>query len=62
MISSKFKLNGVGTVNLTWNVPEEVKNRIKGYHVEYTEVGGYQWRTLYFDGSNPTILLNDMQR
>ncbi|CAD5222406.1 unnamed protein product [Bursaphelenchus xylophilus] len=60
LISSKFNLDGTGTVNLTWEVPRNMKDKIQGYHVEYTPEQAKDWKKLYFDGSSPTTILTDL--
>ncbi|KAI6240067.1 hypothetical protein M3Y99_00491100 [Aphelenchoides fujianensis] len=61
LVSSKFKADGTGTVNLTWEVPAQVRSKIEGYSVDYAIAQTHEWKTLAFNGDNPTTLLNDLR-
>ncbi|VDM95276.1 unnamed protein product [Thelazia callipaeda] len=61
IISSHFKGNGQGIVNLTWEVPEKILQKIKAYDVQYMEVGTGNWHQLHFSGSRPSASLTTLK-
>uniref|UniRef100_A0A0R3RJ54 Protein-tyrosine-phosphatase n=1 Tax=Elaeophora elaphi TaxID=1147741 RepID=A0A0R3RJ54_9BILA len=61
IISSHFKGSGEGTVNLTWEVPEKMQNRIQAYDLEYSEAGTEDWHQLQFSGSHPAASLTTLK-
>jgi len=61
LVASKFQVDGHGTVNLTWEVPNEMRSKIDGYNVEYTSIRENNWRQLSFSGEQPTTILHDLK-
>ncbi|TMS37249.1 hypothetical protein L596_004223 [Steinernema carpocapsae] len=61
IITSHFKSDGSGVVNLTWDVPAEVQNKIMSYDVQYSEVGRDDWKKLTFHGSRPSAALYNLR-
>uniref|UniRef100_A0A7E4VST9 Protein-tyrosine-phosphatase n=1 Tax=Panagrellus redivivus TaxID=6233 RepID=A0A7E4VST9_PANRE len=61
IISSRFKSNGQGTVNLTWEVPPTMSAKIREYHVEYAPEGVNNFVLLKFTGQKPSATLTDLQ-
>ncbi|CAD5217805.1 unnamed protein product [Bursaphelenchus okinawaensis] len=60
IITSKFNIDNTGVVNLTWQIPPNMKDQIRKYYVEYAAASDTDWKSLTFDGSNPTIILKDL--
>ncbi|VDO39221.1 unnamed protein product [Onchocerca flexuosa] len=61
IISSYFKATGLGTVNLTWEVPEKMRNQIRAYDLQYSEAGTEDWHQLQFNGSHPSASLTTLK-
>ncbi|VDK62940.1 unnamed protein product [Onchocerca ochengi] len=61
IVSSHFKATGQGTVNLTWEVPEKMRNKIRAYDVQYSEVGTEDWHQLQFSGLHPSASLTTLK-
>ncbi|KAE9556533.1 hypothetical protein FO519_000227 [Halicephalobus sp. NKZ332] len=61
IISSQFKADGRGTVNLTWEVPPEMIGKIREYQVQYAPVGAHKFNKISFNGNNPSTTLSDLQ-
>ncbi|CAI5455656.1 unnamed protein product [Caenorhabditis angaria] len=62
IISSHFKTASQGVVNLTWQVPPTMQNRIMAYHVEYAEAGDENnWQKIQFHGASSSAALNHLK-
>ncbi|KAK0397699.1 hypothetical protein QR680_002225 [Steinernema hermaphroditum] len=61
IITSHFKNDGTGVVNLTWDVPSEVQHRIVSYDVQYSEEGLNDWKQLKFSGIKATAALYSLK-
>uniref|UniRef100_A0AC34Q2H6 Fibronectin type-III domain-containing protein n=1 Tax=Panagrolaimus sp. JU765 TaxID=591449 RepID=A0AC34Q2H6_9BILA len=61
IISSQFRADGRGVVNLTWEVPPEMAGKIKEYQVQYAPSGATNFNMISFDGNNPSATLYDLQ-
>ncbi|KAM3718612.1 Sortilin-related receptor [Dirofilaria immitis] len=61
IISSHFKATGQGIVNLTWEVPEKMKNQIQTYDLQYSEAGTEDWHQLQFSGLHPSASLTTLK-
>uniref|UniRef100_A0A915A6D4 Fibronectin type-III domain-containing protein n=1 Tax=Parascaris univalens TaxID=6257 RepID=A0A915A6D4_PARUN len=61
VISSHFKSNGRGVVNLTWEVPPHIQRKIKSYDVQYAEAGSANWQRLQFSGQRPMATLTNLK-
>ncbi|VDN28019.1 unnamed protein product, partial [Gongylonema pulchrum] len=61
IISSHFKGTGQGVVNLTWEVPEKMQNKVKAYDVQFTEAGVENWQQLQFSGDRPSASLTTLK-
>ncbi|CAB3410295.1 unnamed protein product [Caenorhabditis bovis] len=57
IISSHFKSPNNGVVNLTWEVPPTMNNRISSYNVEYSEMGSGYWQKIQFHGASSSAAL-----
>uniref|UniRef100_A0A1I7ZAW5 Protein-tyrosine-phosphatase n=1 Tax=Steinernema glaseri TaxID=37863 RepID=A0A1I7ZAW5_9BILA len=61
IITSHFKNDGTGVVNLTWDVPPEVQHRIVSYDVQYSEEGRNDWKQLKFSGIRASAALYSLK-
>lgn len=61
IISSHFKSGGEGTVNLTWEVPQNMLSKITSYNVQYAEMGTDDWHQLHFSGDQPSATLTTLK-
>ncbi|KAI6235002.1 Collagen alpha-1(XX) chain [Aphelenchoides besseyi] len=61
LVSSKFRVNGTGTVNLTWEVPQAVRERVLGYGIEYSLANTNNWQSLQVNSESPTTILEHLQ-
>lgn len=61
IISSRFKGDGKGVVNLTWEVPAKMAGKIVSYDVKYLPANlgnsGGRWSQILFSGDTPSALL-----
>ncbi|MFH4973327.1 hypothetical protein AB6A40_000036 [Gnathostoma spinigerum] len=61
VISSHFESKNRGAVNLTWEVPENMRHKIKSYEIQYAESGSQNWHRLPVSGSFTSASLTDLK-
>ncbi|CAI2356422.1 unnamed protein product [Caenorhabditis sp. 36 PRJEB53466] len=61
IISSYFRNPTQGIVNLTWEVPQTMQNRIASYNVEYSEMGTGYWQKIQFHGASSSAALHHLK-
>ncbi|UMM39728.1 hypothetical protein L5515_016655 [Caenorhabditis briggsae] len=62
IISSHFRTPTQGIVNLTWEVPPTMANRIASYNVEYAETGNNRyWQKIQFHGASSSAALHHLK-
>ncbi|KAI1725583.1 fibronectin type III domain-containing protein [Ditylenchus destructor] len=65
IISSRFKADGSGVVNLSWDVPPSMVGKILSYTVQYAPTRNRfgDWKEIVFPGDNPSsvVSLYDLQ-
>uniref|UniRef100_A0A915DBN4 Fibronectin type-III domain-containing protein n=1 Tax=Ditylenchus dipsaci TaxID=166011 RepID=A0A915DBN4_9BILA len=63
IISSRFKADGRGVVNLTWEVPAALVGKIRSYDVQYapSHSSSGRWQQILFSGDSPTAILHDLR-
>ncbi|KAF1747050.1 hypothetical protein GCK72_023508 [Caenorhabditis remanei] len=62
IISSHFRTPTQGIVNLTWEVPSTMQNRIASYNVEYAEMGNNRyWQKIQFHGASSSAALHHLK-
>uniref|UniRef100_A0A8R1HV43 Fibronectin type-III domain-containing protein n=1 Tax=Caenorhabditis japonica TaxID=281687 RepID=A0A8R1HV43_CAEJA len=61
IISSHFRNPSHGIVNLTWEVPPQMQNRISSYNVEYSEMGSGYWQKIQFHGASSSAALHHLK-
>ncbi|EGT59424.1 hypothetical protein CAEBREN_31650 [Caenorhabditis brenneri] len=62
IISSHFRSPTQGIVNLTWEVPPTMQNRIASYNVEYSETGNNRyWQKIQFHGASSSAALHHLK-
>uniref|UniRef100_A0A1I7U0K9 Protein-tyrosine-phosphatase n=1 Tax=Caenorhabditis tropicalis TaxID=1561998 RepID=A0A1I7U0K9_9PELO len=62
IISSHFRTPTQGIVNLTWEVPPTMQNRIASYNVEYSETGNNRyWQKIQFHGASSSAALHHLK-
>uniref|UniRef100_A0A0K0D2L5 Fibronectin type-III domain-containing protein n=1 Tax=Angiostrongylus cantonensis TaxID=6313 RepID=A0A0K0D2L5_ANGCA len=62
IISSHFHSDLRGVVNLTWEVPVNMEQKIVAFDVQYVEAENDNWRKVNFHGRKPSALLHDLKR
>ncbi|CAA96700.3 Fibronectin type-III domain-containing protein [Caenorhabditis elegans] len=62
IISSHFRTATQGIVNLTWEVPPTMQNKIVAYNVEYSEMGNSRyWQKIQFHGASSSAALHHLK-
>lgn len=66
LVTSRFMHDGRGVVNLTWEVPPQLRGKIKSYEMRYIEASNAQsgierWEHLHFPGEAPSAQLYSMK-
>ncbi|KAI3418354.1 hypothetical protein GPALN_009675 [Globodera pallida] len=67
IVTSRFRPDGHGVVNLTWEVPQQLRGKILSYEMRYTEADRARsvklpfWEQLVFPGTAPTGEIHDMK-
>ncbi|KAJ1369726.1 hypothetical protein KIN20_031272 [Parelaphostrongylus tenuis] len=61
IISSHFHSNQSGIVNLTWEVPANMEQKIAAFDVQYVEAGNDNWQKVHFFGRKPSAMLKDLK-
>uniref|UniRef100_A0A914HU30 Fibronectin type-III domain-containing protein n=1 Tax=Globodera rostochiensis TaxID=31243 RepID=A0A914HU30_GLORO len=67
IVTSRFRPDGHGVVNLTWEVPQHLRGKILTYEMRYTEAGRARavqlpfWQQLVVPGAAPTGEIHDMK-
>ncbi|KAL3095363.1 hypothetical protein niasHS_007462 [Heterodera schachtii] len=67
IVTSRFRPDGNGVVNLTWEVPQHLLGKIQSYEMRYLEADRAQsvampfWERLFFPGTAPTAEIYNMK-
>ncbi|VDM61638.1 unnamed protein product [Angiostrongylus costaricensis] len=61
IISSHFYSDLRGVVNLTWEVPANMEQKIVAFDVQYVEAENDNWQKVNFHGRKPSALLHDLK-
>uniref|UniRef100_A0A0K0EX41 Protein-tyrosine-phosphatase n=1 Tax=Strongyloides venezuelensis TaxID=75913 RepID=A0A0K0EX41_STRVS len=61
IISSRFYKSGQGFVNITWEIPQQMEDKVSAYHVQYSLVNeNNSFKQKIFRGDRPEIILDDL--
>uniref|UniRef100_A0A0N5BRF5 Fibronectin type-III domain-containing protein n=1 Tax=Strongyloides papillosus TaxID=174720 RepID=A0A0N5BRF5_STREA len=61
IISSRFYKSGHGFVNITWEIPQQMEDKVSAYHVQYSLLNeNNNFKQKIFRGDKPEIILDDL--